>query len=294
MHRSIGRVAALLGAGALALAVVTPAFAAEPLTYQTAVDDTGTPAAGKAWVRVLHASPDAPAVDVFANDVEVLSAVPFKAISNYLPVDAGTINIKVCVANPDTTSPAGETCVINADVPFEDGKKYTVAATDVVANITPVVIPDTAGPNAEQAQVRVVHLSADTPAVDVLTQDKQTKVVENLAYKASTDYLPLAAGSYDLIVCATGSTTVCPLDLPALPLEAGTAYSVFAIGSFAAIPTTPPASPNVTPPASSTVAPSTDGGASTGNLVSILAILGIAGLATVGLTRRFATRRVEK
>ena len=49
-----------------------------------------------------------------------------------------------------------------------------------------------------------------------------------------------------------------------------------------------------TAPATSTVAPTTDGGASTGNLVSILGILGLAGLATVGLSRRFATRRVEK
>ena len=30
MQRSFGRIAALIGAGALALAVVTPAFAAEP------------------------------------------------------------------------------------------------------------------------------------------------------------------------------------------------------------------------------------------------------------------------
>ena len=118
MHRSFGRVAALLGAGALALAVVTPAFAAGPakLTAVVAVDSTDAPAAGKAWVRVLHASPDAPAVDVKANGANILTDVAFGVISDYLPVAAGAYNIKVCAAGTAT-------CVIDADLTFAVGTK---------------------------------------------------------------------------------------------------------------------------------------------------------------------------
>ena len=290
MQRSFGRIAALIGAGALALAVVTPAFAAEPLTAVVTANDNGTPAAGKAWVRVLHGSPDAPAVDVYANDGEILSDVPFGVISDYLPVDGGTYNIKVCATGTTT-------CVIDADLTFATGKKYTVAATNLLASIEAQVLEDTAVANANQAQVRVVHFSADTPAVDVLTQDGATVVVDNLAYPKATGYLALAAGSYDLKVCADADNTVCPLDPGALDLAAGTAYSVFAVGSLTAtLPaeTAPPAQPGVTPPASSTIGATTDGSANGGNLLAILTILGIAGLATVGMTRRFATRRVEK
>ncbi len=53
-----------------------------------------------------------------------------------------------------------------------------------------------------------------------------------VAYPNATDYLSLPAGSYDLKVCANADTTVCPLDPGALDLAAGTAYSVFAIGSL--------------------------------------------------------------
>jgi hypothetical protein len=286
MHRRFGRLAALL------LAITAPVSAdghIKPLTAVVAVDSTDAPEAGKAWVRVLHGSPDAPAVDVFANDGEILSNVPFGTISDYLPVDAGTYNIKVCVANDATTDPSAETCVIDADLPFEDGKKYTVAATDLVAQIKPQVIEDSAAANADQAQVRVVHFSADTPAVDVLTQDGATKVVENLAFPDATAYLALAAGSYDLKVCATGTTDVCPLDPGALDLAAGTAYSVFAIGSFAAIPT--PA-PEVTPPPTDALG-TTETSSGTG-IFAALSVLGIAAIGAVVMGRRLATRRVEK
>jgi hypothetical protein len=289
MHRRFGRLAALLGAGALALAITAPAFAdghIKPLTAVVAVDSTDAPEAGKAWVRVLHGSPDAPAVDVFANDGEILSNVPFGTISAYLPVDAGTYNIKVCVANDATTDPSAETCVINADLPFEDGKKYTVAATDLVAQIKPQVLEDTAMPNADKAQVRVVHFSADTPPVDVLTQDGATKVVSNLAFPDATDYLALDADTYDLKVCAA-DTDVCPLDPDALTLEADMAYSVFAIGSLAAIP-----APEVTPPPTDTVG-ATESSNGTG-IFAALAVLGVAAIGSIVMGRRLAARRVEK
>jgi hypothetical protein len=293
MHRSFGRLAALLGAGALALAVVTPAFAAGPakLTAVVAVDSTEAPAAGKAWVRVLHGSPDAPAVDVKANGANILTNVPFGVISDYLPVDGGTYNIKVCATGTDT-------CVIDANLTFTAGKKYTVAATDLVASIDAQVIEDTATANAQQAQVRVVHFSADTPAVDVLTQDGSATVVDNLAYPNATGYLALAAGTYDLKVCANADNSVCPLDPGPLALSAGTAYSVFAIGSLQATIATPAptaaptAAPVVTPPPTDTLG--AQEGTVNGTLFAILAVLGIAGIGSLAMSRRLAIRRVEE
>ena len=83
MHRSrLARAVSMTAAAALFLAVAGPVAAAEPLTAVVAVDDTGTPAAGQAWVRVLHGSPDAPSVDVKANDADILTDVPFGTISD--------------------------------------------------------------------------------------------------------------------------------------------------------------------------------------------------------------------
>ncbi len=279
MHRRFGRLAALLGAGALALAITAPVSAD----------------GHEAKVRVLHGSPDAPAVDVKVDDANVLENVPFKAISDYLTVPAGTYNIKVCATGTDT-------CVIDADLTFEGGKMYTVAATNLLASIEAQVIEDAPAPSADKAQARVIHFSADTPAVDVLTQDGSAKVVENLAYPNATGYLDLDPGSYDLKVCASADNDVCPLDPPALDLMAGNSYSVFAVGSLegqtldavvavdATFTATP--APEVTPPPTDALG-TTETSSGTG-IFAALSVLGIAAIGAVVMGRRLATRRVEK
>jgi hypothetical protein len=215
MYRAtrLSRFASLTAAAALVVIAAAPVAAAE----------------GDAHVRVLHGSPDAPSVDVYVNDakVDALSGLEFGDLSSYVAVPGGTYAIKVCATADATVCPI--------DVPaldIADDTQYTIAATNALASIEAQVLVDDPAPVAGKTQVRVVHFSSDTPAVDVLTQDGSAKVVENLAYPDATDYLTLAAGSYDLKVCANADNTVCPLDPGALDLKAGTSYSVFAIGSL--------------------------------------------------------------
>lgn len=213
MDRKITRLGRLLIAGALALAVAAPVSAADT-----------------AMVRVLHASPDAPAVDVYLDDakVDALTNVPFGTISGYLDIPAGDHNVKV-YATGTTTGP-----VIDADVTVAAGQAYTIAATDAVASISAQVIEDSPSASCDTAQVRVVHFSADAPAVDVATAGAAPAdaVVKNLSYPSPTGYLALPGDSYDLEVRLAGTTTVA-LALPGVTIEDCMSYSVFAIGSAA-------------------------------------------------------------
>ena len=187
-------------------------------------------AADTADVRVLHASPDAPAVDVYLDDakVDALTNVPFGTISDYLAIPAGEHNVKV-YATGTTTGP-----VIDADVTVAAGGAYTIAATGALADITAQVLEDDPSPTGDAAIVRVVHFSADAPAVDIATAGSTVDeaVVEDLAYPNATDYLALPGGTYDLEVRLAGETTVA-LALDDVQVEDGRAYSVFAIGSAA-------------------------------------------------------------
>jgi hypothetical protein len=234
------RLAALAGAGLLAALLVVPASAAED----------------GAHVRVLHGSPDAPEVDVYVDDakVDALSGLAFGDLTAYVAVPAGTYAVKVCASADATVCPI--------DVPslaLSDGQRYTIAATNVLASIEAQVIEDDPTPSTGGTQARVVHFSADTPAVDVLTQDGSTTVVSDLAYPNATAYLDLPAGSYDLKVCASADTTVCPLDPGALDLAAGRSYSVFAIGSLEGGTLTAAVGEDaVAPPATDTLAPTGD------------------------------------
>jgi hypothetical protein len=192
---------------------------------------TGTAlAADTADVRVLHASPDAPAVDVYLDDtkVDALTNVPFGTISGYLAIPAGDHNVKV-YATGTTSDP-----VIDADVTVAAGSAYTIAATGALADITAQVLEDDPSPTADAATVRVVHFSADAPAVDIATAGSTVDeaVIKGLAYPNAADAITLPGGTYDLEVRLAGETTVA-LALDDVEVENGRAYSVFAIGSAA-------------------------------------------------------------
>lgn len=150
---------------------------------------------GEAKVRVGHFSPDAPAVDVYANGGAILTDVPFGVISEYLEVPGGTYTIEVVAAGAD---PADGAVIGPVDLDFAAGTMTTVAATNALESIEAQVIADAPMPQDGIAQVRVVHFSADAPAVDIAL-DGGDVVVENLEYPNATEaYLDLPEGDYDL------------------------------------------------------------------------------------------------
>jgi hypothetical protein len=184
-----------------------------------------------AKVRVAHASPDAPSVDVYVAGNRALSNVPFEAVSDYLSVPAGTYPVKVLPAG----APATEKGVIEANVTVEAGKAYTVAATGRVAQIAPVVLTDDLStPPAGKARVRLVHASPDAPAVDVAVKGGPV-VIQNVAFRAASAYVDVAAGTYDLEVRPAGQATAV-LTVPGVRLDAGMTYSIFALGLLQGTP----------------------------------------------------------
>ena len=199
----------------------------------------------------------------------------------------GTYAIKVCATADATVCP-----IDVAALEVADGVKYTIAATNDLASIEAQVLVDDPSPTADETQVRVVHFSADTPAVDVLTQGGSTKVVENLQYPKATDYLSLPAGSYDLKVCANADNTVCPLDPGALDLAAGTSYSVFANGSLEGSTLTAAVGVDgVAAPATDTVA---DGDAAPVAPTFPIILLGVIGVAAFVGGLRLTTVRARR
>jgi hypothetical protein len=224
---------------------------------------------GNARLRVLHASPDAPAVDVYLDGSEAVNNLAFSAITDYVPVPAGTHAVQVF---PSSANGAGTPVIDVPSLTLDAGKDYTVAAVGTLAAIEPLVLVDNnAAPAAGNAHIRVVHASPDAPNVDIFAAGAGV-VVPNLPFKEASAYLPLPAGSYDLEVRAAGSQTAV-LSLPDTPLEAGKVYTAFAIGLAAGDPalsvelttdavTQQAAQANPTPAApAATTAPAAAGGA---------------------------------
>lgn len=162
-----------------------------------------------AQLRAVHLSPDAPAVDIGVNDTTPLTAVSYRQASPFLTVDNGDTNLKVLVAATDTA-------VIDADLVLEENMKYTVIASDFVANIAPIVITDDNHPPAAgKAAITVVHSSPSAPAVDIYvtaTGDtlppRDAATLTDVPFKTVSGELELDAGDYRVRITAADSRDV--------------------------------------------------------------------------------------
>jgi hypothetical protein len=185
----------------------------------------GAQAQNEARVRVLHASPDAPNVDIYANGDRVLSNVAFQTASDYLTVPAGSYTFEVRPAGASVTSNA----VLSATADLRAGTDYTVAAIDRLSQIKArVFVDNNAAPAAGKAHVRVIHASPDAPAVDIAVKGGAV-LVPNLPFGEQQGPLPVDGGTYDLEVRAAGTNTVA-LPLDGVGLEAGKIYTFAAVG----------------------------------------------------------------
>ena len=187
------------GSAPISLALLDGAGAAEIL-------DTATPAD----LRVVHASADAPAVDVVVNDDfmnPLVSNLAFTQSSDFASVPPDTYNVKVTAAGNMGA------IVIDADVTLEASETYSVLAVGDLATIEPLILSEDPRPVATAAKVRIVHGSPSAGDVDIFVTapgadiTTGTPAFTGVAFKASTGFVELAAGDYDVTVVPTGTTT---------------------------------------------------------------------------------------
>lgn len=255
----------------IAALAITPAFA-----------DDG------AHVRVMHASPDAPAVDVCVNGNVAFPNLTFPKATEYAALAAGSYDVAVYAAGSNCSGAA----VIEAKGLALDAKPYTVLAIGKLADIQPLVLADNlAKPEAGKAHVRFVHASPDTPAVDITTKDG-TKIFPNVAFGQATEFTPVPAGTYDLQARVAGTDTV-GLDVPGVALEDGKIYMVVATGLLNGEPKLAANVVTYEPQAAPETLPTTGGQFGIGLNVWIAVLAGAALLASAGLLlrRSLATNR---
>lgn len=175
------------------------------------------------YIRILHAVPNAPAVDVYANEKLIAQNLSYRGFTVYTPVPAGRYNISI-LPTGQTTSP-----VLNTTTEISPRTIYTVAATGLLPEISlfPVVdpvMPKTPG----KAMVRFVHLSPNAPAVDIRLPDG-TILFSNVSYRQVTNYIPVNQGEYILEARPTGTNQVV-LYVPNISLQRDNFYTVYAVG----------------------------------------------------------------
>ena len=174
-----------------------------------------------AMVRIVHASPDAPAVDVVLNGDVVVEGASFKDATDYMHVPEGDHEVEIF--------PAGnhDEAVISATLSVSAGHAYTVAAINTLENLDLKVIEDETSTTDGMVWVRVGHLSPDAPAVDVTAGGDV--LFASAEFPAVTAYEEVDPMTVDLDIRVAGTEDVV-LELPNTELSANTLYTVLAVG----------------------------------------------------------------
>jgi hypothetical protein len=187
----------------------------------------GVQAAGNGWARVraIHASPDAPSVDIWANGAPLFEDAPFKGVTDYAKVKPDTYNIQVVPAG------ATEPVVIDADLPLKARMDYTVIAIGKLADIEPLVLTDNRGDKPKRtAAIRFVHASPDAPAVDIRVKGGPV-LFKGVEFGEETDYKRVRQGYYDIEVVVAGTDTVA-LEVENVYLKKRTMSTAIAVGQL--------------------------------------------------------------
>jgi hypothetical protein len=181
----------------------------------------------EASIRIAHASPDAPAVDVYVNDSAVIEELEFRQVTDYLEIPAAEYTVAVNVAETNTTVFGP----VNVELAAED---YTAVALGEVMStdtgFTVSVYEDTNGATTSDgdARIRAIHASPDAPPIDVTVKNGAVTLFNGFSFGESSDYTIVSAGEHKIEIRLTSSEKI--VFKAVLTLDEGGTYTVFAEG----------------------------------------------------------------
>jgi hypothetical protein len=169
-------------------------------------------------LRVIHASPDAPMVNVKAGSKTVIPKLDYANSSGYVSVRSGTKQVVV-----EAILPNGALDVITVpDFAFDEDARYNILAINETAAIAPQVVAESATePGANEVAIAVVHASPTADAatagapVDVYVTDPAVDITDpsvlpafSFIYEGVVDAAALPVGKYRIQVTLNNTKTV--------------------------------------------------------------------------------------
>lgn len=187
-------------------------------------------AADSVRVRIAHGSPDAPAVDVYANDVLLVPSLGLGEMSEHIALPAGDYTLGLRAAG----SPPADEPVVSSDITLDAGTPaVTVVALGELSDGSLALqsFPDNvADITAENARIAVINAVPGATASVTVNDPDGTALATDLAVGTQAEAVDVPAGEYLLSVNVAGIEAPVDVAVPAQVFTGGTYYSVLVYG----------------------------------------------------------------
>lgn len=175
------------------------------------------------YIRLFNASPDSPALDIYANDTLIAKNLSYKQLTQYIPAPSGSYTIKVYPADENTNP------LLKAEVYIPANTIFNLAIIDKYPDISLYTIPEPVSvQNFGRSCIRFINLSPNSPDLDVLMSNG-TKIFNSVGYKYISDYACVPSGVYKFGVAPVGADKIL-LTTSNVQLNPNNYYTIYALG----------------------------------------------------------------
>jgi Domain of unknown function (DUF4397) len=161
-------------------------------------------------LRMVMASPDAPAVDILIDGTQVATALLYTNSTSYTPVKTGQRRVQVLTVSNSTS-------IFDQTISVAASSNQTLLLTGPASKIQSVLLTDgssTTTTTTGTGKVRVVNASATMGPADVYIVNAgtglsgATPIATSLSFDNSTAYESAATPNYEVLTTSPGTTNL--------------------------------------------------------------------------------------
>ena len=179
----------------------------------------------KTSVRILHAVPNAPNVDVYLNGYLITNNLAFGKISKYTELSPGEYEFQLFQSGTYGKP------LLTQNVQLIANANYTVSIVTLANALFLFRLKDDNVPATKsQALLRFINLSSNAPLLSLALPNGVT-LFNEAEYLETTGYYQLSAGIYNFEILL-GSSEVATKYINNITLDGGRFYTIYIIGLF--------------------------------------------------------------
>ena len=176
-------------------------------------------------VRILHAVPNAPNVDIYLNGSLITRNLAIGKISKYMQISPGEYEFQLY--------PTGtyDKPLLSQNIQLISNSNYTVSIVTLANNLFLFRLKDDNVPSSKsQSLLRFINLSSNAPLLSLALPNGVT-LFNEAEYLETTGYYQLSPGIYNFEILL-GSSQITTKYINNITLDGGKFYTIYIIGLF--------------------------------------------------------------